>query len=773
MKVEIHRFVFADVDLEALNVMAVPAVILMTKPKVGFLKEHILPAIVCIGLAFALSATPWLRNLENTVALDQVTRFRTHFQPPPDKRLVTVGIDAESINFYGPWPWNRRVHGQFMYAISFGKPAVVAWDILFTERSDIQSDALIQAGADELHQKAIFGAVTSDEDPNLGLTADKPDWHAAPKPELNPPLQHIEGDIKKIPQSPFAVWPIPVLQEVGRTAFVDTPAGSDGVRRYVPMLQAVNGLVYPSLSLQSLIVFWQLTPDQVRVVIGDAIYLESPTIKRRIPIDVQGRYFINYRFGLKDANGLGYFITTDVYSKQYLSDPRPPPIPNLPDITGKILLVGQTADGLADFGPTPISPATPLVLVHANVLNNILQEDYAKKSPAWPILLGSLVFGAIGLVFFPKRPLYQQAFYALGVPLAYLGLAVLLWIKVSLWIPVLWPILGFGTLQIFMIVRQLIREQRAKQQIKGMFGTYLSPTLVNRMIESGQSPQLGGHKEDITAYFSDIQAFSTFAELIPPDQLVELMNEYLSACTDILQEEFGTLDKYIGDAIVTIFGAPLSLPDHALRACVASQRIQLKLGELREKWKSEGAKWPEIVWNMQSRIGLNSGETIVGNIGSRTRFNYTMMGDNVNLAARMESGAKSWGVYTMCSGATKTACETADAGRVIFRPLGRIRVKGRQSAVSIYEITALKENVTAQTLECIRIFSEGLEKFYIRDWAGATALFNQSLPLEPNQPGVTPGVTNNPSLIYLDIIRHYQAEPPPENWDGVYVMKDK
>ena len=742
----------------------------MKKRLTDFLKEHILPTLVCVGLALALNMTPWLQHLETTVALDQLTQFRTKFQPPPDQRVVTVGIDAESINFYGFWPWNRRVHGQFMYAISFGKPAVLAWDILFTEKSDRQADGLLQAGAGELHQKVVFAALTDDDDPNLGLTQDNPQWHEAPKPELNPPLKHVEGDIRKLPTSAFAIWPIPVLQEVGRTAFVDTPPDTDGVRRHVPMLQVVKGKVYPSLSLQTLIVYWQLQPDQVRVVLGDAIYLESPTVKRRIPIDAQGRYFINYRFGLKGANWLGHFWLTDSYSKHYL---QAKPQPHLSDIAGKILLVGQVAEGLSDVGPTPLGSATPLVLVHANALNNVLQEDYAKQGPTWPVLLGALIFGASGLVFFQKRKLYQQGLYALGVPVAYAGLATLLWIQLSLWIPLIWPVIGFGVLQLFMIVRQLIREQRAKQQIKGMFGTYLSPTLVNRMFESGQSPQLGGHKEDITAYFSDIQSFSTFSELIPPDQLVDLMNEYLSACTDILQEEFGTLDKYIGDAVVTIFGAPLPLPDHALRACIASQRIQLKLGELREKWRSEGSKWPEIVWRMQSRIGLNSGETIVGNIGSRTRFNYTMMGDNVNLAARMESGAKSWGVYTMCTEATKIACEKAGGDRVVFRALGRIIVKGRSSAVPIYEIVGLKENVSAQTRDCLRIFAEGLEKFYARDWVAAIELFTKSQTLEPNQPRVTPGVLNNPSLIYIGITQHYQSEPPPVDWDGTYVMKEK
>ncbi len=730
----------------------------MQKPTAVFLKEHILPTLACIGFAMVLSATLWWQGLESGV-LDQLTRLRTRFQPPIDQRVVVVGIDDDAIQVAGRWPWSRDWHGQFMSSISFGQPVVVAWDILFPEPSS--DDSVFIAGAEKLKEHVIFGAYTTDQQPNP---------QDPPKVDLTQSITNIQGDVSKIPSSPYALLPISSLREVGFTAFCDADPGSDGSIRRVPMLQHVGDRILPSLSLQSLLVYWNLKPSQVRVVLGDAIYLDGGDIRRRIPIDVTGSYFINYRYGYKDANKLGYIWLLKGYMEHYQKNI---PHPDLPSVQGKLLLVGQMSTGLSDNGPTPFGPATPLVLVHANAINNILQEDYARRGPNWPVLLGALFFGAIGLVFFPKRKLYQQGCYAVGLPLAYLGLAIFLWIKFSLWIPMLWPVLGFGTLQIFMMVRQLIREQRAKQQIKGMFGTYLSPTLVNRMIESGESPQLGGHKEDITAYFSDIQAFSTFSELIPPDQLVELMNEYLSACTDILQEEFGTLDKYIGDAIVTIFGAPLALPDHALRACVASQRIQLKLGELRDKWKSEGSKWPDIVTKMQSRIGLNSGETIVGNIGSRTRFNYTMMGDNVNLAARMESGAKSWGVYTMCSEATKTACEKSDANRVVFRPLGRIVVKGRSSAVSIYEIVGLKETVTPQAHECIRIFSEGLARFYARDWAGAIELFNKSLPLEPNQPGVTPGVTNNPSLVYLDIIRHYQAEPPPETWDGTYVMKEK
>jgi adenylate cyclase len=176
---------------------------------------------------------------------------------------------------------------------------------------------------------------------------------------------------------------------------------------------------------------------------------------------------------------------------------------------------------------------------------------------------------------------------------------------------------------------------------------------------------------------------------------------------------------------------------------------------------------------MQSRIGLNTGVCMIGNMGSRTRFNYTMMGDNVNLAARMESGAKSWGAYTMCSEATKKACEEHGGDRVVFRALGRIVVKGRTKPVPIYEIVGLKESLPEGARECIALFEQGLERYYARDWDGAIAFFKQSLVHEPNQPGKTPGVSKNPSLVYIDITEGYKDEPPAEDWDGVYVMTEK
>jgi adenylate cyclase len=585
-------------------------------------------------------------------------------------------------------------------------------------------------------------------------------------------LKQVEGDRSHVLTSPAMSLPVGDLSILGKSGFADTPPEADGVRRRVPLMVRIGDDIYPTLSLQTLMQHWSLDASEVKVKLGDAVTFSAPHVTRRIPIDETGAFLINYRYGLSEFHTVGYSHLVRELRRLFVDKAEKSDI-FVPPTEGRIMLVGQTADGLSDMGPTPFSGLTPLVLVHAGVIDNVLREDYAHRATWWPVWLGTFLSGVSGLALFSKRKLLAQAAFAIGVPIGFVVLATFAWVKWSLWLPVIWPLAGFLALQVFMIVRRMIAEQRAKEQIKGMFGTYISPELVKQMVASGVQPQLGGHDEEITAYFSDIQSFSTFSEKLGSGPLVDLMNEYLTACTDIVQAQGGTLDKYIGDAVVAMFGAPIPLPDHAYRACVATQLVHQRLAELRAKWQSEGSKWPEIVWKMQSRIGLNTGVCMIGNMGSRTRFNYTMMGDNVNLAARMESGSKAWGAYTMCAEATKLACEKHGGDRVVFRPLGRIVVKGRTQAVPIFEIVGLKEHVTPKTSECVGIFAQGLEKYYARDWDGALNLFSKSRDLEFNIPGRTPGVVSNPSLVYLDITAHYREEPPPKNWDGVYVMKEK
>ncbi len=441
-----------------------------------------------------------------------------------------------------------------------------------------------------------------------------------------------------------------------------------------------------------------------------------------------------------------------------------------------IALVGPVDPLLQDIAPTPIDEhPVPKVSVHGNLLKTIVSGQFLSRP--YPIVSYIVIFALTVIVMVLAlagggRAVFAKIMAVLALAV-YVALVFRLFQQTHVILPLIAPLGSALTTSFAGLIWQVIEEQKAKGRIKGMFGAYVSPQLVERMVESGEDPQLGGHDAEITAYFSDIQSFSSFSEKLGSGPLVELMNEYLTACTDLVQAQGGTLDKYIGDAVVAMFGAPIALTDHAYRACVATQLVHQKLGALRDKWKHEGDRWPEIVWKMQSRIGLNTGVCMIGNMGSRTRFNYTMMGDNVNLAARMESGAKSWGAYTMVTETTKQACEQHGADRVVFRPLGRIVVMGRSQPVPIYEIVGLKESLHPTGRECIGIFEQALAKYYARDWEAAIALFKQSEVLEPNQPGKTPGVKTNPSLVYIAIAEDYKVDPPPANWEGVYVMKEK
>ncbi len=442
-----------------------------------------------------------------------------------------------------------------------------------------------------------------------------------------------------------------------------------------------------------------------------------------------------------------------------------------------VVLIGPTDPLLQDLSPTPFDESpVPKVGAHGNLVKTIVSGYYLKRTSALTTsgLIVALTLGVTLLVIAGGARSMLSKVAGLLALIAYVVISLQLFADHQWVVPIVGPLGAAFTTSFAALIWQVLDEEKQKGRIKGMFGAYVSPALVHRMVESGEEPKLGGVEENITAYFSDIQSFSAFSEKLTPPRLVALMNEYFTACTDIVQAEGGSLDKYIGDAVVAIYGAPLALPDHGYRACVAALRVHQRIGELREKWRHEKAKdWPEIVLNLQTRIGLNSGPAVVGNMGSHTRFNYTMMGDNVNIAARMESGAKSWGVYTMCTEATKTACEQHGGDRVVFRLLGRIVVKGRSQAVPIYEIAALKETATDAAYQCYEIFAAALTKFYARDWDGATVLFRRSEPLEPNQPGKTAGVSSNPSLVYLHITADYKLAPPPADWNGVYVMKEK
>lgn len=747
----------------------------MSKPWRTTLRQLWWAPLVCYGLAALLNQWDGVRQFE-WQTLDWRTKYRVQFQPPPDPRLWMVLFDDATEENLVAWPDSRPWHGQLSQLVAVHGAKVLTFDVFITSERDPEADKAMADGMADAAKRGleiVTGALRSD----FPTESSETDDHGPTEP-----LRHVTGDLSGLVQARHAALPIPVLRQVSHFGFVDVPkygdervVSADGIVRQLPMVVRIGERIYPSLSLITLMRYFGLTGAEVEVRIGDAVYLKTRDKVRRIPVDHRGCLLLNYRYEAVDSPSvfpaISYRTLTLGLHSKYVS--RSEDAPEVPDLKGAILMLGLFVTGNSDAAPSPLSEFSPLPLVHLNALNNVLAEDYARRVPEAWIWAVAVVLGYIGVLLLADRSVFILCGGAVLGFVAYVSLTVWAWVTASLWFDLVAPINGFGLLQFVVIGRRILDEQRAKQEIKGMFGAYLAPQLVDRLVRAGKPPELGGHEEEITAYFSDIQGYSTFSEKVTPAKLVELLNDYLTVCTDIIQEEGGTLDKYIGDAVVAMFGAPLPLNDHAYRACVSALRVQRALDELRRRWEGEGEAWPLTVRQMRSRIGLNTGRAIVGNMGSRTRFSYTMTGDDVNLAARMESGAKSWGAYTMCTEATKLACEAHGGDRVVFRLLGRIVVKGRTQAVPIYEVTGLKEHVTDRTRECLGVFAAGLERYYARDWDKALALFQQSEALEPLRPGEAPGVASNPSLIYQDIVRHYRAEPPPKDWDGVFVMKEK
>lgn len=458
---------------------------------------------------------------------------------------------------------------------------------------------------------------------------------------------------------------------------------------------------------------------------------------------------------------------------------------------GKIFMLGSTAPALFDMVAAPGIPNYPGVDIHLNMLRNILTNKFLDKADQNDLLLIIIMFAFLASLF----ATYLSPIWS-SILIGFISIAYFIFnfqeFHMGTYYGIVKPQLalltGFG----FTLIYKFIFEEREKRQAVEAFKNYISPELIDQMLENDEKPTLGGEEKFLTAYFTDIASFSTFSEKIgSPTKLVELLNEYLTQMTDILTEAGGTLDKYEGDAIIAFFGAPVSLPNNAYSSCLTAVKMQHKLAELRIKWASEGDKWPEIVHHMRMRIGINSGQIVTGNMGSRMRMNYTMMGDAVNLAARLESGAKQYGVFTMCSketldAAMKTYNEASEKvtetrephqnEEFVYRAIDKVRVVGKSDPVEIYELLNFKSLASDQEMELIDKYSIALQNYRQCNWDQALDLFNQCLPLEPHHPDRQGGCQTTPSHVFIQRCNHFKTTPPVEpgqTWDGVYTATEK
>jgi adenylate cyclase len=439
---------------------------------------------------------------------------------------------------------------------------------------------------------------------------------------------------------------------------------------------------------------------------------------------------------------------------------------------GKIVLVGSTLPEDKDLFPVPLALGRQAgdnlmygVEIHANAIQNVLDESALHKEAWWLDVLLILVLSL--LIFHTATWLKEIRFrwHALSEILSALltllllaGIIVLaqfLFNTQHYVLTLVNPMLAVVVSYVGATVYNYLGERKQKTYIKGLFSRYVSPAVVNSLIENPDRVRLGGEKKELTVFFSDVAGFTSISEQLSPEELVQLLNEYLSEMTALVFKHDGTLDKYIGDAVMAIWGAPIPQNDHALRACKAALEMQEVIFEMNRRWKKEGK--PEL----GARAGINTGDMIVGNMGGVRRFDYTVIGDNVNLASRLESANKQYGSRIMIAEQTYQLV----ASDVLVRELDSLVVKGKTQPVKVYELLSFaKDPLPPHGVKFIEVYNRSIELYKHREWKQAIASFEHARKLLGE---------DYASKMYIERCRHYMHEPPPDDWDGAFVLKTK
>jgi adenylate cyclase len=684
--------------------------------------------------------------------------------------IAIVDIDEKSLAEEGRWPWGRDRLGSLLDELFQRQgAAVVGFDVVFAERDNSsgldvlqrlarhelrdvpQYRTALQEIAPRLERDNLFAAKMKGRAVILGYYFTSPiagatarTSGALPAPVF-PPHMFDGLNVPSVSASGYGAN-LQELQQAAAGAGHFTPwPDFDGITRRIPMLIEYRGAYYEALSLA--VARAALGIDGVVPVIPskDAAYAPVEWLKlgaRKIPVDEYMRAMVPYR----GAQGsFQYLSASDLLRHRVRSGA----------LAGKIVLVGTTALGLMDLRATPVASTYPGVEVHANMIAGILEQN-VKQRPAYVRGAELATLLAVGLLLAWLLPRLSPLRASLAT-LAVLGLVIVgnlaAWQYGNLVLPLASSLLLILGLFLLNMSYGFFVETRAKRQISDMFGQYVPPELVDEMSRHSGAFDMQGESREMTVLFSDVRDFTRISEGLEPRQLSELMNAYLTPMTQAIHKHRGTIDKYIGDAIMAFWGAPLADPEHARHAVLAGLTMQQALRELNREFKSRG--WPELAVG----IGLNSGAMSVGNMGSRFRRAYTVMGDAVNLAARLEGLTKQYGIAMIVGQDTRLA-----APGVVFRELDRVRVKGRHEPVAIFEPVGAEGEVDAARLADIERFHRVLAHYRAQQWDEAQAVLAE---LQQAEPGC---------LLYqryTERIDHFRTHPPQGDWDGVFEFQTK
>jgi len=742
--------------------------------------------LVFIGHAAKYYTLPLIDQFE---AMIYDTRVNLTMPRTVDTRVVIVDIDEKSLKpreegGEGRWPWPRNRLAVMMDNLfdRYGV-AIVGFDVVFAEPDESSGlGVLRELAAGPLKGDAEFQSVLAQVSPQLEydqLFASRIRNRAVVLGYYFSPEERalVTGALPApvLPPGSFAGKHIPFYSANGYGAnlaeLVKSAASAghfnplpdpDGVSRRVPMLAEYKGAYYEPLSVAVVRVLLGLaeasrTKAQVvtlpKVVPGypaDAIWtrgyqglewLEIGSL--RIPVDHQVAALVPFR---GKQGSFKYISAVDVIHGKV--DPG--------ELKGKIVLVGTTAPGLFDLRSTPVASVYPGVEIHANLIAGILDQSINQKPPfvlGAEVLLLLLTGVAMALVL-PLLTPSKQLVTTVVVLLAAVTLNIVFFHYGNLVLPLASGLVMILVLFTLSMAYGFFVEARGKRQITGLFGQYVPPELVDEMAKNPDNFSMEGESREMTVLFSDVRGFTTISEGLEPKELSTLMNEFLTPLTEVIYSRRGTIDKYMGDAIMAFWGAPLADAEHAKNGILAGLEMHRKLAELQPQFRSRN--WPEI----RIGVGLNSGRMSVGNMGSRIRLAYTVMGDAVNLASRLEGITKEYGAAIIVGESTRALT----AHDFVFRELDRVRVKGKLEPVAIYEPLGLAGQVEKPVLDELKLFNQAIKLYRSQEWDMAELQLINLLKVSPEA---------KLYKLYVERIGFFRGTPPGRDWDGAFTFEHK
>ncbi len=696
--------------------------------------------------------------------------LRRMHKPPQADKVVIVDIDDQSLQEIGQWPWPRFLLAELTRRLFEADAAVVVFDIVFPEEdrtSPAAVNRLLQRHfdidvcfADIPEHIANFDHVLAQA---LGMGKSivgcflRPAGTVSEPPSETDPYYRGYYQIRGrgtyehfLMQADDLVISIPVINAASKSAFFNASPDADGIVRSNPLVWGLGPQrIYPSLALEAVRLFLDIPQ-------GTIVYEEQGITEIRlrdmvIPTDRHGRLVVNYRTVNTDAT-TGFSSSFPTYSAKDVlggSVPRA-------SVQDKIVFVGTSAVGLKDIKATPLTQWFSGVEVHAVMVDNILSGDILKY-PSWIYgvqVVFIILVGVVLTVIIDRGRSWLSFLLALGLVLLSIGIGMVMMDRHNfVFIPV-WLVLTILILYPFLTMMKFWQEERQKRRVRNMFGTMVSQDVLSYLENNPESFSLTGCRTDATMLFSDIADFTGISENLEPERLSDLLNRYLSPMTRIIMDLRGYVDKYEGDAIMAEWGVPFPLKDHAVQACRAALAQQSELAALRPVLKEEFGH------EIHVRIGINSGSVTAGNMGSDKRFQYTVMGDAVNLAARLEPANKDYGTSIIIGAATREL-----AGQHIeARLLDRIVVRGKTKPVEIYELLGMAGEAPESRRTVVALYEKALRLHWERRWEEALPLLEQALAADKSE---------KPAQALKQRILFYREFPPPPEWQGEFVRTSK